>query len=304
VPDEKTTKDQRRDAAREAARLQREKQKRRDARTKIFVRGGATLAILAVAAVVTIVIVNANAPAGPGPLNMASDGIVLTGTTDGLAAVKTKAVPADGKPIPTDTSKLDSVVHIVTYVDLLCPFCQQFEATNGAQIQTLVEGGFASLEVHPIAILDSSSLGTKYSTRAANATACVANYKPESYLEVLAALYADGTQPTEGTKGLTDDELAAVVAKAGVTDKKVATCIKDETFDGWVSAATKRALADKSLENSQGGFGTPTVLVNGARYEGSLTDASAFSAFVAQQYTAAGGADPNATPTPTPTPAG
>lgn len=306
MPDQKITKDQRRDAARELARLEREKQKRRDTRTKIFVRGGATVAILAVAAVVTLVLININKPAGPGPLNMASDGIVLTASSAGdIEAVKTAAIPANGKPTATVTSKLTPPLHIVTYIDYLCPYCQQFENTNGAAIQDLVKQGYATVEVHPIAILDSSSLGTKYSTRAANAAACVANYQPSEYLALTSALYAQGTKPDEGTKGLTNDELASIATKAGVTDKKVADCIKDERFDGWVAAATKRTLADKSLQNSQGSFGTPTIFVNGARYGGSLTDASAFSTFAGEQYAAAtSGAGDGATPTPTPTPAG
>jgi protein-disulfide isomerase len=299
VPDEKTTKNQRREAAREAARLQREKQKRRDFRTRIFVRGGVTLGILAIAAIVVLVIVQSTKPTGPGPINMASDGVVLTGTADGLAVVPTKSQAADADPTPTDTDAIGVPVNIVEYVDLLCPFCQQFEATNGATIESLVQGGFASVEIHPISILDSKSLGTKYSTRAASAMGCVANYEPESFLDVLAAMYATGTQPAEGTAGLTNKEIAGVVSTAGVTSDKVAKCITDETFTGWVTAATNRALADPDLKNAQGGFGTPTVFVNGARYEGSLTDAAAFSAFVSDQYTPT---DPTATPTPTPTP--
>ncbi|CAN5289116.1 hypothetical protein BH11ACT3_BH11ACT3_15620 [soil metagenome] len=303
MPDEKTTKNQRREAAREAARLEREKQKKRDSRNRIFIRGGVTLGILAILAVVALVIGQANKPTGPGPINMASDGVVLTGTADGLQVVSTASQAADVDAIPTDTSKLDTQVNIVEYVDLLCPFCQQFEATNGGTIESLVQGGFASVEIHPISILDSSSLGTKYSTRAASAMGCVANYEPESFLDVMAAMYATGTQPAEQTAGLTNAEIADVVASAGVTSDKVSKCITDETFTGWVTAATNRALADPDLKNAQGGFGTPTILVNGARYEGSLTDAAAFSTFVAAQYTPTdAGTDPTATPTPTPTP--
>ena len=70
-----------------------------------------------------------------------------------------------------------------------------------------------------------------------------------------------------------------------------------------IAPARYRADGHIGLVPTKGGFGTPTILVNGQRYEGSLTDSQAFQTFVATAYQAAGG-DTGATPTPTPTPAG
>jgi hypothetical protein len=72
--------------------------------------------------------------------------------------------------VPDDSGE---VANIVMYVDYLCPFCGQFEATNSESLRTMVESGAATLEVHPIAILTNKSAGTQYSLRAANAAACV-----------------------------------------------------------------------------------------------------------------------------------
>jgi protein-disulfide isomerase len=300
VPEERLTKDQRRAAAQEAARIMREKQKRKDRRNRAFLIGGSTVGVIAAFLIVALVLVNANKPAGPGPANMASDGIVLTGTADGITAVQTDAIKAGGKPTPTDTDALKAPLHIVTYIDYLCPFCNQFETTNAAAIQQLVQTGSADIEVHPISILDKSSLGSHYSTRAANAAACVANYSPDAYLDVNTALFA--SQPQEGTSGLTNDQLVDLVSGAGVDSDKVASCIRDEKFTGWVKSATDRALADPDLKNSEGSFGTPTVLVNGQRYTGKLTDASEFQAFVGSifaEVTTGGGSTPTPTPSPT-----
>jgi len=301
VPQERVTKDQRRAAAQEAARIMREKQKRKDRRNRVFLIGGSTLAILVVFAIVAVVIINANRPAGPGPANMASDGIVLTGADNAVKAVETDAIKEGGTPTPTDTDALTAKLHIVTYIDYLCPFCNQFETTNADSIQQLVVSGIADLEVHPIAILDKSSLGSRYSSRAANAAACVANYDPDKYLDVNSAFF--GAQPQEGTSGLTNQQLVDLVGSAGVDSDKVASCINDETFKGWVTAATTRALANPDLKNADGNFGTPTVLINGQRYEGSLTDASEFQAFVGSVFATVSTGD-GSTPTPTPTPAG
>ncbi|TFC16363.1 hypothetical protein E3O19_07370 [Cryobacterium algoritolerans] len=276
----------RREQARESARLMREEQHKRDKRKSLFLRGGIGAGLLAVAAIVVLVIVNSVGPAVGGPANMASDGILLTGNGSVIKATPTKALAADAKPIATDRTALTKTANIAIYVDYLCPYCGQFEATNGAQIASWVTAGNATLEFHPISILDSNSAGSKYSTRAANAAACVANYRPDDFLAVNTALFA--RQPKENTAGLTDAALASLVKTAGVTDKKVDSCITDRTFASWLGTATKRALAgplpDADIKKVSG---TPTVLVNGVTYKGALDNATTFSDFVTAQVTAA-----------------
>jgi protein-disulfide isomerase len=275
----------RREVARETARLQREEQKKRDARNRWFLRGGIGLALVAVAAIVAVLIVGSIKPATPGPLNMASDGILMQGDGTTISAVPTAATAADAEPEPTDVSALTSTVNIAVYVDYLCPYCGQFETTNGEQLASWLTAGNITLETHPISILDQSSSGSQYSTRSANAAACVANYQPDSFLDVNAALFAN--QPAEGTTGLSNAELVSLVEEAGVTDESVASCITDGTFSDWVGDATDRAL-DNPLPNTEIGAltGTPTVLVQGVKYEGDLSDAAAFETFVMEQATA------------------
>ena len=67
------TRNERRDAAREKARVLREEQKKRDRRNKLLIQGGVVVAILAVAALVVGLVLQNTKPAGPGPQNMASD---------------------------------------------------------------------------------------------------------------------------------------------------------------------------------------------------------------------------------------
>ena len=275
----------RREVARETARIQREEQKKRETRNRWFLRGGIGLALVAVAAIVAVLIIGSVKPPSPGPLNMASDGILMQGDGTAISAVPTAATAVDAEPVPTDLSALTSTVNIAVYVDYLCPYCGQFETTNGAQLASWLTAGNITLETHPISILDQSSSGSKYSTRSANAAACVANYQPDSFLDVNSALFAN--QPTEGTTGLSNAELVSLVEEAGVTDEAVASCITDGEFSDWVGDATDRAL-DNALPNTDIGplVGTPTVLVQGVKYEGDLADAAAFEAFVMEQATA------------------
>ncbi|PPF34382.1 thioredoxin domain-containing protein [Rathayibacter sp. AY1A3] len=279
-PDSAPSKNDRRHAAREKARLAREAQARRTRRNKWLLQGGITAGVLAVIAVTALVIVQATRPTGPGPVNMASDGIVLTaGESGGVEAVRSEAIPAGGAPTPFESP--GDAAHIVIYQDFLCPICEAFDTANSEQLEALAESGAATVEIHPIAILDRLSQGTRYATRAANAAACVAEAEPDKFLDVNTAFYAQ--QPAEGTSGLSDDQIVELVQGAGATSGEVAACIQGGDHEDWVADATARAL-DGPLPNTDlpAVTGTPTVLVNGEQYQGAVDDPAAFAAFVRQ----------------------
>lgn len=297
------TRNERREAAREKARILREEQRKRERRNKFLIQGGIIVVVLAIAALIFTLILQNVRPAGPGPANMASDGIVLTaGDEGGIVAVETPAVPAGGTPTPTEPDDSGTVANIVVYVDYLCPFCGQFEATNSDSIRTMVEEGAATLEMHPIAILTNKSNGTQYSLRAANAAACVADTSPDSFFDFNALLFQN--QPEEGTAGLTNDEIKSLVEQTGASDvSTIEQCIDDKQFNSWVQEATNRALSGPVPNSDLPAItGTPTVLVNGQQFTGNLQDPAEFQSFVVQA-TSATFNDSESTPTPTPTPA-
>lgn len=292
------SRNERREAAREKARLLREEQKKRERRNKVLIQGGVIVAVIAIAALIGTLIFNSIKPAGPGPLNMASDGILLVGGENGIEAVETPAIPAGGAPTPTEQDDSGTVANIVVYLDYLCPFCGQFEQTNSEAMRALVEEGAATLEIHPIAILTNKSAGTQYSLRAANAAACVAEESPQSFFDFNALLFEN--QPEELSTGLSNDELKEFAAEAGASSS-VNACIDETRFKAWVQDATNRALTEPIPNSDLASVtGTPTVLVNGKQYVGSLEDAAEFQSFVLQ---AAGEAYSESTATPTPTPA-
>ena len=293
--DERLTKNQRRDAAREKARVLRVQQKRKERRNRFVLQGGLIVISLAIVAVVALVIINSIRPPAPGPRNMASDGIVIG---QDFVAQTTPALAAGEEPIDESPAAGDPIA-IQIYLDYQCPVCKQFEETNAQQIETLLQNGVATVEYKPVAILDRLSGGTRYSTRAANAGACVANYSPDSYYDFNDLMFV--RQPDENASGLLDDELVAITQDADVENADdIADCITDGDFENFVAAATDRATSDSSLEGPQG-FGTPTVLVNGERYEGDPADATAFAQFVAAADSQAF-SDENASPSPEPAP--
>ncbi|TFC42812.1 DsbA family protein [Cryobacterium shii] len=297
--DGRPSKNQRRDAARKKATKIRVEQRKKDRRNRVFVRGGIAVVGIALLAMIALVLVNSIRPAGPGPANMASDGVLIA---EGMTAVKTSSLQPDSKTVPSKPDATGTVADIRVYADYLCPFCSQFEKANSDQIVKWVDSGAATVEIHPVSILTHKSSGTQYSLRAANAAACVANYSPDDFYAFNAALFAK--QPKEGTAGLDDAAIKALVKKAGVNDElsEINACIDDTTYKSWVVASTDRALSGP-LPNTEieAITGTPTVLVNGKQYVGALDDPKEFAAFVLQS---AGETYSTSTPTPEPVPAG
>ena len=287
-PVSRQTKNQKREYAREQARLMRERQKAKDRRRRFFIQGGIGLAIIAIVAIVAVVVVQDNqnsvVAAATGPLNMKSDGILFHGVNGSATAVTTDAVKAQGKPVATNTGTLTGTANIVEYIDYQCPYCDQFLTTNLAQEDKWVASGKATLEIHPIAFLDSSSEGNRYSSRAANAAACVANYDPNAFLAVTKALYAN--QPAESTPGMSNSKLLSILGGAGASGTTIVGCVNGEKFKTWVTEATARVTGGTfvGVASTPEAFpGTPTVFVNGKPYSGSLTSASTFASFVDAQ---------------------
>lgn len=291
------TKRDRREEAREHARIMREEARKKAQRRKLWIQGSIGVVVIAVVAIIGLIVYNSVSATSnqANPKNMLSNGILLTSTTK---AVTTPAIAKGADPTPTTQSNNDGKANITIYLDYQCPYCNEFETANATQMGQWIDGGIATLEIHPISILDNSSSGTKYSTRAANAAACVANYEPNVFFAVNSALFAN--QPAEGGTGLTDSKILSILKGAGASSSSITKCVNSQTYKDWVGSATNRVLT-KPLPNSTMSklTGTPTVIVNGKQYTGSLTDASAFLSFVG---TAVSGSSSTSSPTPTPTP--
>jgi hypothetical protein len=212
-----------------------------------------------------------------GPRNMASDGIVLTGDGSKLTAATTEAIAPHGRPVATDATVRapSGVVPIDLYLDYGQAASASFGSANASQLSSWVTAGIATLEIHPVAL---SSAHHRYSARAANAMACVAANDPAAFLTASDTLLTAAAKKGFSFPG--DAGIAALVRKAGVTSAAVASCITGETYAAWVTAATTRATSS-ALPNTKTGRLTaaPLALVDGTRYTGAASDATAFEAF-------------------------
>jgi protein-disulfide isomerase len=142
-----------------------------------------------------------------------------------------------------------------TYIDFMCPVCNQFEQAYGEAIQGLVDDGTITLNIHPISILDRASSGTEYSTRSANAMYCVAAADGTAAVPFMQAMFAN--QPDEGSTGLTNEQILAIAAGVGVTG--IDACVNDGEYSGYVTAMTEKTPVAPGAQ----GIGTPTIAING-----------------------------------------
>jgi len=164
-----------------------------------------------------------------------------------------------------------------TYIDPMCPICGAFESTNGKTIADAAAAGTLTVRVHTMNFLDRASQGTAYSTRADAALTCVAAREPDRMLDYLSALYAN--QPEEDSKGLSDDRLVTLAQGVGAD---IRSCVKDGRYRNWVQSVNDKALAGPVAGTPNNRIeGTPTVIVDGDMYNGSVTNAAAFKTFLA-----------------------
>jgi protein-disulfide isomerase len=227
--------------------------------------------------------------------------VVLLVTLIGVGVQASRAKIA-GNLVATNASVSNGVVFgkkaaatVDIYEDFQCPICLNFEKTAGAYLDKAARADKAQLRFHMISILDSSSNGNRYSSRAANAALCASDDSVDAFFAYHKVLYGTvggkQVQPAENSNGRSNSELEGYAKQAGITGAKLTafdTCVSDETHKALVQAITDRA-------SQEGVSGTPTIKVNGKGVTASL-------AAVTKAIDAADAKGPKAVPSVTPKP--
>lgn len=272
---QKPTRSEQREAARQKAKELREQNAKKEKRNKLVIQISVVLVALGiiggVGAVIAIDQANrAEAPVvGETPENLTELGGIKLGV--GLQAFT-----------PTNTPVLageTSTPEIVVYVDYQCPICQAFDVPNSAQIRSWVDTGAATVEIRPLSFLDRASLN-EYSSRAANSAMCVANFAPDAFWDYHENLMLN--QPMEGVEGLNDNELYQLAETSGAASEEIKGCIQAKSFGDYVAQYTQSVLGEP--HDGVTITGTPTILVNGNQYTWAsgedLVSAERFAQFV------------------------
>jgi protein-disulfide isomerase len=274
---QRPTRSEEREAARQKARQLRDQNRRKDLRSKLALQVGVVSLALVILGGVGWAIVQAQRDAseqpvvGAVPENMTfNDGIKI--------GIGLQAFTFDKTPTPESA---DPIPAIQIYIDYQCPICQAFDVPNSAMLRSWVDTGAATLELHPISFLDRASLN-EYSSRATNAAVCVANYEPDAFFDYHALLMEN--QPAESTEGMNDQELIALAETAGVSSGEFTSCVENKSFGDWIAESTQKALTEPIPDTTIQVTGTPTILVNGKQYTWNtaeeLMSPDRFAAFV------------------------
>ncbi|WP_029146350.1 DsbA family protein [Microbacterium luticocti] len=300
----------RRSAVREKAQQVHAQQKRARVIRRTALAVGAVAVVGAVAAGVTMAVASQTSRPDLAPANVVDDGFAVTSITGVAMDSPAQAPEATPTPTPTGTTAgtatpvptatTAGAVDIRIYVDYYAPGAKEFQIANAQQLSRWVSQDAATLSYFPVAMLSAKSNGTKYSLRAASASACVATHSPGAFFAFNNALLTK--QPDQGTDGFTDAQLADLAIASGADKPKVVRdCVENEDYAGWVKSATERALEGIPDTKGVSLTGTPMILVNGTPYAGALDDPKEFAQFVLTLSSDA--YYRTASPTPTATPA-
>lgn len=148
-------------------------------------------------------------------------------------------------------------VTVTVMSDFQCPACASFEQANAGQLDQLTADGTIKVEYVPVSILDRFSQGARYSTRSASAAFCVAETDKDKYAAFQETMFAN--QPSEGTSGMTSQDIAALAAGIGVSQAGQ-DCITADRYTGFATRVTEDASA-------AGMRGTPTIYINDEQLE-------------------------------------
>jgi protein-disulfide isomerase len=213
-----------------------------DNRIKVFLSVAVVLVLVGALAWVVVAKPWASSPTQAASYPVAANGVVVAA---GQAAA----------PVTVDV-----------YEDYLCPYCERFENRDAGAITTALNEGKIKVNYHAVNILDARTTPPGYSTLAANAALCAvqANIWPAYH----AKLYAE--QPNEGSAGMTAAQLTSIGTDLGA-GPDFGTCVAANSNAAAITAATNDASANPALQQD-GGFGTPTIAVNGQKVDISNSD--------------------------------
>ncbi|MBF6128602.1 DsbA family protein [Nocardia brasiliensis] len=155
--------------------------------------------------------------------------------------------------------------------DAQCALCRTLESVSGPRLTALIDRDTIAVDYRMIAIRDRSST-TDYSTRAANASACVAEADKPRWLDWRRAVLE--RVPAENSPGPSDQDLLDLATRAGIAaTPALRDCVTTRRYGAFVANQTRKAIAEKVTH-------APTVRI-GSIEVGNLTPAGIEAAVVA-----------------------
>ncbi|MET9495252.1 thioredoxin domain-containing protein [Streptomyces sp. NPDC006552] len=250
-------------AARERLRVERERQAKKDKAKRQAIVAGSVVAVLAIAGVVSYLVVQGNKPSHwEQALDAKSADVVAPAHTTG----KDGTTVVIGKDSAKKTLKL--------YEDSRCPICASFEQTVGPTVLKDVDDGKYKIQYVGATFIDGDSTGKgqigsngEGSKNALSALGAALNVSSDAFLDYKAALYSKQFHPEETDDKFKSDDYLIKVANtvdALKNDKAFQKDVKNGTYDEW--AMKMSTTFDK---NKDGVNGTPSLVMDGKKLTGS-----------------------------------
>ena len=114
-------------------------------------------------------------------------------------------------PRPARSSSATARTRLDTYIDFMCPVCNQFEQVYGEAIHGLVDDGTITLDIHPISILDRAVAGHRV-LHARGERDVLRRGGRRRRVACRSCRRCSRTSPPEGTTGLTDEQILEIAA--------------------------------------------------------------------------------------------
>jgi protein-disulfide isomerase len=264
------TRSEQREAARAKAKAMRDQQKKGDKRNRVLIQIGIVTSVLVASGAIAFAVFSASTQSQAVPVNATFNDGVKVGSD--LKLYTPEFSPPETQPDP---------IEIIIYIDYQCPICAIFELPNAEQLKSWVSTSVATLEMHPISFLDGRGSPNAFSSRAANASLCVADYSPDSFFSYNTRLFQ--AQPAEGQRGPENSDMIAFAEEVGATNmEQVGNCINSKMFGSFIKDATERALSEPIPGTELRVTGTPAIFVEGVQYTWETADELASPARFAQ----------------------
>lgn len=224
-------------------------------RTRIVI-GVLVIVVIAAAVIVGVVLEHSRSTSS-------AQSVIPAQTVSGSTSYPTTVDRADATVL---VGKPTAKVTIDAYEDFLCPICGEFESANFAGVEQQLQAGTIKIHYHLINLLDSRSAPPGYSMLAANTALAVATVAPSKFIDFHYSLYQK--QPEEGGTGWTQAQLTSLANRLGVNGAQFDGLVNNKSYDNQIqtnltSAENDQALWETNPDGSKG-FGTPTIVANGA----------------------------------------
>ena len=263
------------DQARERARQIADRQSRRSNGKPVGLIAAIIALLLIIALIIGVVVWQNNRAkipeAGPVPasanqyggITVTKDGIVQNSSDvqeRDLSHEPEAAATADTTKTPPGVVNQDQAasngkpVQVVIFQDFECVHCADFEKQNADAIKRAVDAGDVQVEYRNLNFLDRATRD-QYSSRAANAAYVVAEQvNSDQYMEFAQELFSH-----QGTGGLSNQQIADIANKHGAN--VTADQLDENTYRPMVNVMSRESI-------NNGVAGTPTIFIDGKRYEG------------------------------------